>query len=301
MRRAIVFLILVALATALTITRGNGAAGGRPTINAIGMVNYSVKKPDWKPGDWVRYHVSSGNSEGDTDAYYVTIVIAGEERFWGEDCFWVETRMSDTPTETEVSNAVATLMSYSIFGDTLASSRSRLFMRKTIADMTEDGTPRQDLSMRPALTLKNRKAAGERTSRKSDTLGVDTVHTARGLYTCTMVKLEEGIGATGDHGDSTARTEARETRTVYFGKGIPITGFARERIVNTVHRKSWPIGRSSEGDLLLVADSETNARLIDYGTGTQSLLVPKQFQKSFREQAAATSRSGSVRPAAKRR
>ena len=72
MRRAIVFLTLVAFATTLAVTRGNGAAGGRPTINAIGMINYSVAKPDFKPGDWVRYHVTSKNSVGDTDAYYVT-------------------------------------------------------------------------------------------------------------------------------------------------------------------------------------------------------------------------------------
>ncbi len=302
MRRAIVCLILVACATTLAVTRGQGAGGGgRPTINAIGMINYSVAKPTFKPGDWVRYHVTSKNSDGDADAYYVTVLIAGEERFWGEDCFWVETRMSETADENEASNAVATLMSYSIFGDTLATSRSQLFMRKTIADIKEDGTPRQDLTMRPALTLKNRRPPGERTNVNSDTLGVDTVHTARGLYTCTMVKLEEGIAVTGDKGDSTARTETRETRTVYFAKGIPITGFARERIVNTIHRKSWPIGRSTEGDLMLVADSETNARLVDYGTGSQSLLVPKQFQRSFREQAAASSRPAASRAAAKKR
>ena len=299
MRRAMMFLMLSAFALTLFDVPASRAKGS-PVVNAIGMINYATAKPDFKPGDWVRYRVTSANNDGDKEDYFVTILIAGEEQFWGVDCFWVETRTQTSLTNNEVDVAIATLMSYSVFGDSLAISHSKLFMRKTIADMSEDGTPRQDVIKRPSLTLRNRKPPGDRTAWTVDTMGVDTVHTPRGLYACTLVKLEEGIAATADNGDSSARTEVREKRTVFFADGIPITGFARERIVNTVHRKSWPIGRSSEGEMKLVAESEGNARLVDYGTGLTSLLVPKEFQKSLREQAAAISRPAPARPHSKR-
>ncbi len=154
MRRAIVFLILVVCVATLGDVPARGAKG-RPTINGIGLVNYAVAKPDFKPGDWVRYRVSGANNEGASDDYYVTVYIAGEEHFWGEDCFWVETRTQSVGSAADV--AIATLMSYSIFGDSLAIPRMKLFMRKTITDVNEDGTPRQDLTKRPPLTLRNYK------------------------------------------------------------------------------------------------------------------------------------------------
>jgi len=82
----------------------------------------------------------------------------------------------------------------------------------------------------------------------------------------------------------------RDARTVYYADGIPITRFAREHILNTIHRNSWLIGHSSEGALRLIGVSEGNARLVDFGTGLESGMVPKQFHKSLREQAAGTSR-----------
>jgi len=298
MRRAMVFLIFIAF----VVTFGEVApsrAKDRPVMNAIGLIDYRTK-PNFKPGDWVRYRFTAENNDGDKDDYFVTILIAGEERFWGEEGFWVETRTQYANATDDEADAIATLMSYSIFGDSLAVRQSKLFMRKTIAGVNEDGSLREDILKRPPLTLRNRKPMAEHNTWIVDTVGVDTVATPRGLYTSTMVKFEEGIAATGDHGDSSARTEVRESRTVYYAKGIPITSFARERIVNTVHRKSWPIGRSSEGELLLVATSEGNARLVDFGSGRSSLLVPKHFQKTLKEQAAAatatTARKRTKRP-----
>jgi len=131
-------------------------------MNAIGLIDYQ-SKPTFKPGDWVRYRVTGANNEGAEDDYFVTILIAGEERFWGDDCFWVETR-SQAIGSTDISG-VATLMSYSIFSDSLAVPRMKLYMRKSITDNLEDGTFRQDLTKRPPLTLKNRKPPGQHSVR----------------------------------------------------------------------------------------------------------------------------------------
>ncbi len=297
MRRAIIFLALVVCVATLCDVPASRAKG-RPTINGIGLINYSATKPTFKPGDWVRYRVSGANNEGAEDDYYVTVFIAGEENFWGEDCFWVETRTQSVGAVGDV--AIATLMSYSIFGDSLAIPRMKLFMRKTITDVNENGTPRQDLTKRPPLTLRNRKPPSEHTDWSVDTMGVDTVNTPRGLFTCTKVKLEEGIAASADHGDSSSNTEVRDARTVYYAAGIPITGFAREHILNTIRRKSWLIGRSSDAEMKLVAISEGNARLVDFGSGLTSVLVPKQFQRPLSEQKTAASGSATARPRAKK-
>ena len=296
MRRAMVFLTFLACTATLGDIPDLRAAKARPVMNGIGLINYARTRPEFTPGDWVKYRVTGSNSEGDQDDYFVTVFIAGEERFWGEDCFWVETRTQMAGAKSDM--AVATLMSFSIFGDSLAIPRMKLFMRKTITDVNEDGTPREDLTKRPPITLRNRKPPGEKTAWTVDTVGVDTVNTPRGLYTCKMVKMEEGIAASSDRGDSSTRTEVRDTRTVYYAEGIPITAFAREHIVNTVHRKTWLIGRSSEGEMKLIARSEGNARLIDWGSGMTSVLVPQKFQKTLRAQDAATSTAS--RPKGKR-
>jgi hypothetical protein len=78
----------VLCAAALLPTGLNAAAVKQ--VNGIGLVDYR-RKPDFKVGDWVRYHITGTNMTGDKDDYLVTVLIAGEESFWGEDGFWVET------------------------------------------------------------------------------------------------------------------------------------------------------------------------------------------------------------------
>jgi len=166
----------------------------------------------------------------------------------------------------------------------------KYFMRKTITDISEDGTPMEDLIRRPPTTLKSRKSAAEHTDWSIDTLGADTVQVPRGLYRCIKIKLEEGVAATGDFRDSSARTEARDARREYMTPLVPITHLAREEIENSVRRKSWLIGHSQEGELRLVGLSQGQARLDDFGTGLESGMVPARFRRSLREQDAATSR-----------
>lgn len=296
MRRAMTLLILFTCAAMAFSAPPSRGAKAHPIMNAIGLIDYSTK-PTFKPGDWVRYHVVGSNNEGDRDDYYVTVLIAGEEKFWGEDCFWIETRTQAAGTTAPM--AIVTLMSYSIFDDSLAQTRLKLYMRKEITDVREDGTPWQELTKRPPLTMRNRKPPGEHSEWSVDTLGADTVQVPPGLYRCTKLKLEEGVARIADMGDSSSRTEVRNTRTVYMTPGVPITHFARERIEETVRHKSWLVGHSQEGsELKLVGLSAGDARLQDFGTGLESGLVPEQFRKSFREQAAAE--RAAVRPKPKR-
>ena len=72
-----------AIASAIQITYVN-------RINAIGIIDYS-KAPTFKVGDYVRYKVTNGVIGATKSDYELTVLIAGEEEFWGEKCFWVET------------------------------------------------------------------------------------------------------------------------------------------------------------------------------------------------------------------
>ena len=107
MRRAMTLLILFTCAAMAFSAPPSRGAKAHPIMNAIGLIDYSTK-PTFKPGDWVRYHVVGSNNEGDRDDYYVTVLIAGEEKFWGEDCFWIETRTQAAGTTAPM--AIVTLM-----------------------------------------------------------------------------------------------------------------------------------------------------------------------------------------------
>jgi hypothetical protein len=290
MRRAIA-LLLVLIPSSLAIGAPTPPARPHPTpiMNAIGLIDYT-KKPTFKVGDWVRYHVTGANDKGDDADYTVTILIAGEERFWGEEGFWVETRTQSKGADAPL--AIATLMSYAVFQDTLALPRMKLFMRKTITDVAEDGTPQEDVTRRPPLTLKNRKPPSEHTAWSVDTLDADTVRTPSGEYACRKIRMEEGVAATADYGDSSSRTEVRDTRTEYYTLKVPITHLAREHIENSVRRKSWLIGHSKDAEeLRLVGLSAGDARLVDFGTGLVSGIIPERFRRSLREQDAAANRA----------
>jgi hypothetical protein len=297
MRRAIAVLIFLAFLVAPARSAMPVRTQSQPLMNAIGLIEYS-HKPTFKPGDWVRYRVTGANNEGVGTDYTVTVLIAGEERFWGEDCFWVETRTQAATSTAPI--ALATLMSYSIFEDSLAMSRLKLYMRKSITDIDENGALIQDVLKRPPSTLKNRKPPSEHTEWSVDTVGVDTVQVPTGLYSCVKVILKEGIAATSDRGDSSSRTEVRDIRTLYYSDRIPVTRLAREHIENTVRRKSWTIGHSQEGELLLVGLSEGDARLDAFGTGLESGLVPKRFHTTIRQQPAAAERAPGPKAKSKR-
>ena len=99
-------------------------------------------KPRFKVGDWVTYRFRSKSDAGDSVRYDMTILISGEEVFWGEDCFWVETQITHPGMAPGVSDAK--LMSYAMFGDTLWELRLLVYQRK-YTGLADDGSIHQEL------------------------------------------------------------------------------------------------------------------------------------------------------------
>jgi len=246
-------------------------------VNGIGLIDYS-QKPHFKVGDWVRYHVTGSSETGMHDDYEVTVLIGGEERFWGEDCFWVETW---TEPASGGGRAVATLMSYAIFDDSLPVPHLQLYARKIISEVSDDGRPVQNVMKRPTASLTSRKPIGERVSMKVDTVGSDTVSVPPGLFQCKKVSMQQGIATTVDVGDSSLRTEVRENRLIYRTPEIPITAVAREDIEYSIMRKVWKIGHSEEGPMRTMERSIGSARLTERGQNGHPQLVPEYARKAL--------------------
>src|SRR6185295_6336451 len=123
------------------------------TIDGVGMIDFSGK-PNFGVGSWVKYRTHGSSLRGHQDDYTVTILIAGEEVWWGEPCFWVET----WTTKGETTNQTATLMSYSAFGDTMASKHVLWFFRKNVDGFDSQGRPQVVLYARDPSELKLRVA-----------------------------------------------------------------------------------------------------------------------------------------------
>ncbi len=296
MRRAILRASLLCIATALLFAAEAVPQQSLTLVNGIGLVDYT-RKPDFRIGSWVRYHTTSSSNLGAKDDYVVTVVIAGEERFWGEDGFWVETwtEFKDRPPQ-----AVATLMSYSIFSDTLPIPHMQLYMRKSISGVSESGEPTETLVMRPVQTLRTRNPIGEDISWATETLPPDTAHTPKGSYACSRTLYRQGTGATQDQGDSTIYTEQRENRTVFFNTAVPITHLVIEGIERTFSRRAWLVGRSKEAaPIALVERGQGAARLVDFGEGMEPRLVPARYRKPVRTAASAASPAPKPAPPAR--
>ncbi len=254
------------------------------TINGIGLVDYS-RKPDFKVGDWVRYHMTGSSLMGMRDDYTVTLLIAGEEEFWGEKCVWIETW---TEIPGRAPDAVATLMSYAIFRDSLAIPRMQMYMRKSINGVNAAGVPMQTVLKRAAQSLKSRNLAPRPPQWDVDTLAADTVVTPRGTFTGPRVSIRQGTGVEQVVGDSTFYNEQRENRMLYLADGVPITHLSREDVESIVSRRSYMIGRSKEAAPMRVREQATGtARLVDFGRGETAKLVPAPLRRSLAEQQAA--------------
>ena len=190
MRRAIRSLLL--LCSAVLLAAPAARAQNRPqivsSIDGIGLIDYSGK-PDFKVGDWVKYRMTGSSDMGMTDDYVITVLIAGEEEFWGERCFWIETW---TDAAGRQPRATATLMSYAIFGDSLAIQRMQLYRRKSIPGIDENGKARQELIRAAASTLKSRTLFKRPIQWDVDTLSADTVHTPKGEFLAKRVSIRQG-------------------------------------------------------------------------------------------------------------
>ena len=253
-------------------------------MNGIGLIDYR-HKPDFKIGDWARYHMGSKSELGATDDYDLTVVVAGEEDFWGDPAFWLETwvDMPGIPPQTR-----ASLVSYEIFSDTVATQRLLLYTRKMISMLNEDGTPKMDINKPSASTLKARREVQNPVRFSLDTLGTDTVVTPKGTFKPLKVMMKQGTGATQMVGDSSLYTEVRENRTSWYTLEVPITHLAREDIESINAHKSWLTGRSGDALPLAIRDRGLGtARLIDFGHGATARLVPERLRHTIAQQVAA--------------
>lgn len=284
MRRAVQILALAACGLAVCRSGPAGAQANKPQrINAIGLIDFGAK-PTFKVGDYVRYRMNAKSALGVVDDYTLTVLIAGEEQWWGEDCFWLE---SWTDAQGTSSQLVASLMSYDVFRDSLALKHMQMYVRKTINEFNPDGTPLQTVYKRPASSLKSRDPVGSQFRLLVDTLGTETITVPKGTFKCTKIRFLQGRGATGGSIDSTEYTELREVRTTFLSPEVPITHIAREDIEQSFTRKAWKVGRSKEATPTLTLDRTLgSAELIESGHGLAARMVPERLQKSLEHQRA---------------
>ncbi len=299
MRRAAV-IALVAAALALCPAGPTRAQEPPPQrMNAIGLIDFGAR-PVFKVGDFAKYHMSALSAHGVVDDYTLTVLIAGEEDWWGEECFWIETW---TESRTSGDQTVASLMAYDVFQDSLALKHMQLYVRKTVNEVNEDGSPREVIYKRPASTLKTREPLGGQFHLQIDTLGTETVTVAKGTFECRKLRFLQGRGATGAKGDSTDYTELREERTTFLNPEIPISHIVREDINQSFTRKAWKVGHSKEGTPTVTLDQTSgSAELVDFGHGLSARMVPEAVRRSLAEQRAAASKPAPApKPATRRK
>jgi hypothetical protein len=280
--------VLIAPLVALLLALGARSAPAQQgtTLDAVGTLDYAHGRSIIKPGSWVRYHMIARSELGVTDDYTVTVLIAGEEEWWGEDCFWVETwtQRGSGPEE-----AAATLMSYAIFDDSLAVPHLLLYQRKRITEVDEYGRPVEQTMRRGSASVKSRTPPDLGLTRLVDTLGTDTLKTVKGELACLKVRTQQGYSSTAQSADSSQYTETRDVRLAHMSPQVPVTGNAGEDLDYSIARRTWLTGRSQESSPLRIMDrSKGTLELVGFGTsGVEPKLVPVGFRRSLVEQRAA--------------
>lgn len=271
--------VLLAVAALIATSNVQGQTPDR-VQNLIAMVDY-LNPPDFKKGTWIRYAAQGGSVSGQTQQFRSTLLIAGEERFWGDDGFWLETWTEMAPG---VNGASAALMSYATFQDSFPYTRLQHYMRKTAAP--GELRPTEEIVRRSITAARVRKWLTSVDGWDVDTLGPDTVVTPLGTLPVIKVRLQRGTGKTEDSRDSTIYTEVRESRIEFRSMEVPITHIAREDIEWTSRRRAWRIGQSQEGaPFQLIERSFLSSRAVEKGDGgLASLILPPHRQKSLREQ-----------------
>lgn len=294
MRRAIRCLVWTLLAASLFAPAAHAQAKRVGPVNGIGLIDYSNPR-NLRVGQWVRYHATGSSATGYTDDYVVTVAIPGMERFWGEDCFWVETI---TEREGRGPVAIATLMSFEIFKDPEALKNLQVYQRKMINGTDDQGQPEVQLMRRPTESLRARVRTRGSERLYIDTLGTDTVSVPAGSYEVLRVRYRQAASTNSDIGDSTKYEEVRDSRVASLSPLVPVTGMAREDIDYLYQAKSWLIGRSNELPLLTMDHSVGRANLVATGDGYVSGLLKPEWQHGLEPEKPAA--RPAARPASKR-
>lgn len=236
-------------------------------MSGVGLIDFR-DKPRFKVGDWVKYKFKSHTPDGRTrDDYEMTMIISGEEKFWGDDCFWVETWVKGKATPFK---ATAVCISYSVFGDTSWLQRLQVYHRKQ-ADVDPDGGIYQELVRR---SMKYRATPGNHPSFTilTDTLGMDTATVAKGFYRVQKVERRQGIGKTEERADSTQRIENWDRWTLSLSRQVPITSLVREQHEKWTTRKAWKAGDSEHATTDDVFRATGMLELVDFGSGN---MIPR--------------------------
>ncbi len=295
MRRARIALALATLALAFCAPGAGRAAKNVTRMNGIAILDYTLK-PTFKVGDYVRYAVTNlDDNGGTTDHYVMTLLIAGQEEWWGERCFFVETWVDEGKKQR---SSATTLMSYGIYDDSLATSHLQEYMRKTVLGYDEEkgGLIEVLVAPRPG-SLTFRSTPSKPHAVVWDTLGPDTVQTPAGLLHAHKLVRHQTWGNNGGIGDSTVYKELHEDRTMWICGDVPLTRLARDETENSETRRAWLIGRSRDVPASQpIAKTVVVARLVGYGHGLQSRVLPADRVHSFDDPPVARKPAPGARP-----
>jgi hypothetical protein len=294
MRRARIIIALVTLAVAFYAADSGRAASGVTRMSGIGVLDYT-RKPTFKVGDYVRYRVTTADQEGSPqDTYVMTVMIAAQDVWWGERCFYLETWVDNASKQ---ENLAATLMSYSIFEDSSAEENVKMYMRKMVMGFNEDGSFDEKLMSAGSSALSTRQKPREPRSVSRDTLGADTVQTPMGTLRATKVVTHISSSRNSGRGDSASFREVREDRAQWICNDVPMTSFALEETRSTETRRAWLIGRSKDSAPVQVVSAGTvTARLIGFGHGLRSRALPADRIRSFDDPPPGRQRAPAGRP-----
>jgi hypothetical protein len=297
MRRARIVLAVVGLALVFCAPAALRAAQSGSAVGGIAILDYT-RKPTFKVGDYVSYLVTGADQDGNVrDHYVLTVLIASQEIWWGERCFYIETIQDDGKAPPA---GGATLMSYSIFDDSLPEEHVMMYARKMVMGYDpETGNLNEMLTSTGTPSASSRQQGSRTHTVKRDTVGTDTVQTAMGILKGIKVETHQAWGRSGGRGDSTTYEEVHEDRTQWVCDQVPLTGFALEVTKSSETRRSWLIGRSKDaGPAHQVSGGTVTARLIGYGHGLKSIALPADRVHSFDEAPAGRKRVAATRPGA---
>ena len=233
-------------------------------MSGIGILDYT-RKPTFKVGDYVRYVVTSGRRPASaTTDYVLTVLIAGQEFWWGEPCFYLETwagRRQDHAEHHRHAHVVRDLRR-----QPRRATTSQLYQRK-IGDRLRQADRRSStrcwcarstasLSSRSPLTL-------PRTVHGGHASASDTVQTPMGILRARKVVLHQSCG---QHraARATARSTGSCTRTARSWRcdQVPHHRTSRARSTQDTPRPAGPGSSAarSEGRPTRVASRRAASR-----------------------------------------
>jgi hypothetical protein len=274
MRRAPLLILLAAL---MLIAPRPSRSSSNDLLDGITLLDFTGRSSP-KVGSWVRYHTVSSSYLGYHDDYELVLLIAAEEEFWGERCFWLETwtiEGGDTIT-------TASLISYSAIGDTAAARHATWFERKTVRNLDESGLPEEMIPKRPPGEFRvPRSQAGHKPAEQEgtkdqsiDTLAVDTCRVPIGSFRGPTVRERNRVVQEVARGDSTVHYERLETRLRKLDSRIPLTRMVREDIDDVQRDRLWLTGQSAQSVSRVLEEARGVTLLTGYGErGVPSRIV----------------------------